>query len=197
MDEILMQSVIEKVGGQEKKISDMQAAINKISDVFGQIESLKGEVQQLNLSVSNLAFPIRDMKDLSKSMADLRNQLGRPITNTVEQYHYFPKIFWLTIVFFAALIIVGVGWFMTGATLSDYKANDTKYRYLKLYNNKSLQELLFVTDSLYRTDPEMRDSVIQKEEEKRKIFELLQEANSMEKEAEELKRKARGQNIAR
>ena len=183
MDEILMQSVIEKVDGHEKRISETQTAINKMSNVSEQIESMKDAVEKLNSSVNNISFPVRDMKDL-------RSQLSRPVTNTVEHHHHFPKILWLASGLFLGLAIVCTGWYMTGTSMKEYKASDTKYRYLKLNSNKSLQDLLSFTDSLYRTDPDMRDSVIQKEEENRKILELLQKADNMEKEAEKLKRKA-------
>jgi len=183
MDEILMQSVIEKVDGHEKRISETQMAINKMSDVSEQIESLKGAVDKLNSSVDNISFPVREMKDL-------RSQLSRPVTNTVEHHHHFPKILWLAIGLFLALAVVCTGWYMTATAVKEYKANDTKYRYLRLNSNRSLQGLLFFTDSLYRVDQGMRDSVIQKEEENRRVFELLQKAKDKEEEAEELKRKA-------
>ena len=81
---------------------------------------------------------------------------------------------------------------MTGTALKEYKANDTKYRFLKLYGNNSLKVTLFSTDSLYRIYPGMRDSIVQKENENRDRFEMLQKADNEENEAKELRKKAKG-----
>ena len=59
-------------------------------------------------------------------------------------------------------------------------------------SNKSLLELLSRTDSIYRADADLRDSVILPQEENLQVFEMLQKASSMEREAKELKRKASG-----
>lgn len=63
---------------------------------------------------------------------------------------------------------------MTASKLDEYEASDTKYRYLKLYNNDFLRQLLFTTDSLYRIDKGLRDSVEYREEAIRQRIELLQ-----------------------
>ncbi len=70
-------------------------------------------------------------------------------------------------------------------------AKDTKYRYLKLINNRNLQVVLNLTDSLYLSHNDMRDSVIQTEEKNEQKLKLLHEAIEKQKEADELRRKAK------
>lgn len=191
MDDILAKSIIEKVEGHENKIAEIEAAIKNLPGNTEVIELIKRAVESMKEIVKENSFLIREMRELSRSVTEYRKQLSQPVQNTVQTYHHFPKIIWLSIGLFLALAIVSVGWYMTGTTVDEYKANDTKYRYLKLYGNISLKETLFITDSLHRAIVGMRDSVIQKEEENRQVFELLQEAKRKEKEAEELKRKAK------
>jgi len=190
MEGIFMKSVIETLEAQENKIAEIEAAIKNLPDNTLGVKEIKNVLESINEIVEGISFPIQEMRELSRSIADLRLQLNQPVQNSVKHHHHFPKIAWVTVVFFLALTIVCPGWYATGTALKKYKANDTKYRYLKLYGNNSLKETLFVTDSLHRIYPDMRDSVIQKEEENRQVFELLQEAKRKEKEAEELKRKA-------
>ena len=190
MDEILMKSVIEKVEGQGNKISDIEAALKNHSGNTMGIEDIKNAVVSIKEIAESISFPTKEMRDLSKTIVEVRDRLNRPVLNTVQHHHYIPKILWLAMGLFLALAVVCTGWYMTATSMNENKANDTKYRYLKLNRNRLLQDLLSVTDSLYRADPDMRDSVIQREEENRKILELLQKAEDMQKEAEKLKRKA-------
>ena len=192
MDDILMKSVIEKVEAQENKIGEIEAGIKNIPDNTVGIADVKNAVKSIKEIAESISFPIQEMRELSKAIIEVRDRLNRPVTSTVQHHHYIPKIIWLCIVLFVSLAVVCTGWYMTANTLTEYKANDTKYRYLKLNSNKSLLDLLYRTDSLFRTDAGLRDSVIQQEEENQRIFEMLQKANNMEREAEELKRKATG-----
>jgi hypothetical protein len=90
---------------------------------------------------------------------------------------------------FIILCLVLAGWYMTGEKLEQYRASDTKYRYLKIYENKSLRELLFLTDSLYLREPKMRDSVLERERQIVKNLEMMQRAAEMEAKAKELRKK--------
>lgn len=192
MDDILMKSVIEKVEAQENKIGEIEAAIKNIPDNTVGIADVKNAVKSIKEIAESISFQIQEMRELSKAIIEVRDRLNRPVTSTVQHHHYIPKIIWLCIVLFVSLAVVCTGWYMTANTLTEYKANDTKYRYLKLNSSKSLLDLLYRTDSLFSTDAGLRDSVIQQEEENQRIFEMLQKANNMEREAEELKRKATG-----
>lgn len=81
---------------------------------------------------------------------------------------------------------------MTAGKLNLYKANDTKYRYLKLQDNRTLNTWLSLTDSLDLMDANMRNTVIAKEDENRRNYEIMQNALKMENEAKELKQKING-----
>jgi hypothetical protein len=192
MEDILMKSVIEKLEAQENKIAEIEVAIKNLpSNTLG-VEEIKNVLESIKEIVEGISFPIQEMRELSRSVTECRKQLSLPVQNSVQHHHHFPKIAWLTAVFFVALLIVCPGWYMTGTASKAYKANDTKYRYLKLNPNRALMQLLFYTDSLYRMDPNMRDSVIQKEEDINRLFVLEREAESMKKETEKLKRKVKG-----
>lgn len=191
MDDILAKSIIEKVESQEGKVDDMETAIRKLSGSAEEIELLKREVGTIKALAEGISFPIQEMRELSSSLRECRMQLTLPIQKNVQHHHHFPKVIWATVGLFLALATVCVGWYTTGTSLNEYKANDTKYRYLKVFGSNSLKEILFETDSLYRVEAGLRDRVNEKEEENQRIFELLQEAKNKETEAEELRQKAK------
>lgn len=190
MDDILAKSIIEKVETQESKVGELETAIRKLSGSAEEIELLKREVGSMKEIAKGISFPIQEMRELSSSLKECRMQLTLPIEKNVQHHHHFPKVIWATIGLFLGLAAVCAGWYTTGTSLKEYKANDTKYRYLKVFGSNSLKEILFDTDSLYRAEAGLRDRVIEKEEENQRIFELLQEAKNKETEAEELKQKA-------
>lgn len=191
MNDILATSIIEKVEAQGNKIAEIEAALKNLPGNIPGIEEIKNILESIKGIVESIYFPVQEMKELSKNVTEYRKQLSQPVHNSVRHHHHFPKIAWITAVFFVALLIVCPGWYMTETALKAYKANDTKYRYLKLNPNKALMQLLFYIDSIYRLDPDMRDSVIQKEEDISRLFVLEREAESMKKETEELKRKVK------
>lgn len=88
------------------------------------------------------------------------------------------------------LCLVSMGWYNTYDNLDLYKANDIKYKYLKLEASPGLRKWMNLVDGLYMTDAKMRDGVIAKEEQTQQDFEMMQKAKQMENEARELKKKA-------
>lgn len=73
-----------------------------------------------------------------------------------------------------------------------YKANDTKYRYVKLNGWPSLNKWLGQIDSSYIVYGNMRNAVIAREELNQKNFKMMQKSMQLEKKAKELKQKVNG-----
>ena len=81
--------------------------------------------------------------------------------------------------------------YITAGKLNNFIANDTKYRQLRLDTaHKNLQLYLDHLDSLYKIQPDMREKVLETEEEYRRNFERLQKAERLKTEAENLEKAA-------
>ncbi len=189
MSEILLKTIVEKADAQEKKITEMQGTLKNVPGHSEEIRRVKTEVAELKTTVKNISFPIGAMQELSDRLAESARLLRHPVINKVLHHHHVPKIIWIAAGLFIILSLACLGWYMTADKLSEFKANDTKYRYLKLNNNQSLQQLLHITDSLYRVDKNLRDSVQQREETIREQFELQQRIIEKEREVSRLKEK--------
>lgn len=91
---------------------------------------------------------------------------------------------------FLLLALAVSGLYVNHQKLRQYIANDTKYRNLKLIENKDLEILLHSEDSIYLANPDMRKQVLEKEAERERKLELLREAREKQQEAENLRKRA-------
>jgi hypothetical protein len=189
MDEPLLASLIDKVDAQDRKIEDLNKKVDQppaYQDIFNFIEM---RFEGLQRDVREISFPKKDMLELSGSLATCIELFKRPVEQKIIQRHHVPNIIWITAALFVLLSLATTGWFTTYNNLELYKGSDTKYRYLKLKSDKGLNMLLNFIDSVYVANPNMREFVIAKEEQKQRDFEINQRVLQMENEVRELKRK--------
>lgn len=189
MSEILLNTIVEKVNAQEKKISDMQPALKDVPRNTAEIERVKKEMQEIKTSIQDISFPVKEMQELSDQLEESIRLLRQPVTDKVLHHHYVPKVIWIATGLFIVLALVCAGWYATANKLDQYKENDIKYRYLKVNNSPPLRQLLNITDSLYRNDENFRSYVIQVEEDFMKRIELEQSIIERENEITRLKEK--------
>lgn len=153
---------------------------------------IENAAEKITIMVQGTSLPVNELREQLAQMQKNRLLSESPIPQKIVHHHYVPKIIWLAAGLFVAVALVAAGWYMTAGKLDGYIASDTKYRYLKLdTGNIYLQKLLYRVDSLSRNNVSMRDAVVNKEQEYRKNFELLQKASQMNTEAENLKADAK------
>lgn len=196
MNEILIDTLIDKVDAHEKKIEGHDIKINGVVEkVEGLMEftemltAILNTVETTKADIHRLSFPENELRNFAASLVTHTALLKQPVKKEIIHHHHFSKIIWIAVGLFLVVCLVSTGWYITSDKLDLYKANDTKYRYLKLENNKSLLTILQKTDSLYQADNQLRQRVIAKEEENQRNLEMLQRALRMEAEAKELKQK--------
>jgi hypothetical protein len=126
--------------------------------MLDQCDNLK-KVYKKKLERENQSLSTNCSESLKYSVAILR----QPVSNKIIHHHHIPKIILISAGLFILLCCCTVGWHFTAENLEKYKASDTKFRYLKLYNNNSVRQLLDFADSVYMNNSHMRDSAIQQE----------------------------------
>jgi len=117
-----------------------------------------------------------------------------PRTDNLIHHHHLSKVIFIVIVLVIVLAVLGMGWYNTADSLKKYKEADTKYRFLKLQESRSIQQLLITTDSLYYRIPALRDSVLRQEQLKNDRLQMLRLATEQEQSARELRKKASKRN---
>lgn len=189
MNEVLLSSLIDKVDEQDRRIEDIKKKVEQMPVYEEVLNRLETGIEGLRTEVHKISFPESAMFELSERLATSIELLKHPVEKKIVHHHHIKNFIWIAAVLFLALCLVSTGWFITYNNLQHFKANDTKYRYLKLISNVSLTKQLRFIDSICEADPEMREFVIAKEEQNQKDFETMQKALQMEKNAKELRKK--------
>lgn len=113
MNEILINSVIEKLNAQEITIKEMQEIVQKVAGHPDEIEIIQKEQVRLGTILKSISFPTKEMSDLSIKLTSVYDQLKKPIETKVENrhHHHFPKVIWFSIFLIICLAIAFTGWF--------------------------------------------------------------------------------------
>jgi hypothetical protein len=188
MSEVLLNSMIDKLDTQDRRINELAEKLEHFSRQEQVLNLVDSKVDAVKSLVEKISFPEEDMRELSGNIVTSVALLKQPMQQKIIHHHHAAKIIWVTAALFLVVCLVSSGWFITANNLNAYKANDTKYRYLKLQANQSLSSILSTTDSLYEKDGKMREAILAKEEQNERDFKMLQRAMQMEKEAKELKK---------
>ena len=191
MDDILKTTLIDTVDSHTKKIDKIEETVKNIPDHSADIQQVKKELTQLETVVQNKNFPIKEMEDLTFRLKEAVALFNQPVTNNVLHHHYVPKIVLIAAGLFLTVCFLSTGWYMTADKLNLYKANDTKYRYLRSYGTKAVQQLLNFTDSLFIVTPKLREAVLQREQKIQDSIETMLRANDMEQQAIELRKRVK------
>ncbi|MHA4811004.1 hypothetical protein ACX0G9_23045 [Flavitalea flava] len=205
--EVFMELLVKKQEQQDHTIQDQGQKITGIRELINDIPNYSEDIRRISTgqkdiktALDKLQFPTGNLQEFSNKLTVGINLLRQPVAATTIHQHHVPKIMWISAGLFLALCLACSGWLMTASKLDQYKANDTKYRYLKLKSNPALLEALSQLDSLYRSPFALKDSVIQGEEDVQKEIELNRrlkqkqgegEALNEERKAMENKNKAR------
>jgi hypothetical protein len=139
------------------------------------MKELKSGMTDLRTAVTSLQFPAEKIQEFSRKLTLAIDLLGQPVENKVQHHHHVPKIIWVAAGLFITLCLTCSGWYMTAAKLDQYRAADTKYRYLYLEGDSNMRQILYSVDSLYRSGFAMRDSVIQWDADLQRASELNQQ----------------------
>jgi hypothetical protein len=190
MSDVLLTSMIEIMDAHERKMEELSAKVNAIVDYTETLDVIVNSADEIKTHLQKTSFPEREMDILCGYLASAIALLKQPVTQKVIHEHHASTILWATIVLFIVECVTVVGWYRAEDSLALYRANDTKYRYLKLNANQSLYKALTSVDSLYIKDEKMREHVLATEERNEKAFQLMQQAIQMEKEARQLKQQA-------
>jgi len=185
--DVMMNSVVTKV---EKEIEKNQEQAKKLSKLEGEFKALADHSKEWR----DIKMSIQELMTISKGHNDIMQKLGRfsvhldlvisllrhPTESKVQHHHHFPKIAWITAGLFLAFCLVCAGWYMTAHDADQYRANDIKYRELKLEEDSAFQNRLWQLDSIYQADAEKLERAVKEMESlRRKSLELTDQLQAV------------------
>lgn len=194
----IIQELLSQVLDQQNKTNNLLGNMEKsVQELKEQSAAVNLPEQQIQLPFFREALPDELQKtqsglaETNLLIASLKERLKQPVKQQVKHQHCLDKGFIIAGILFA--ILVGQLYFLLQVygRLADYKANDIKYRMLKLSNSPALLRVLNDNDSIYLLNKDkIEQAVKMKEHEKEEQLEALRVADEKEKEAKEWRHKA-------
>lgn len=154
-------------------------------------DEMKSVTQKIERILRDGQIPVSEWKRFASKLGETYNLLETPAPVKILHQHHVPKLLWITAGLFLLLSLGLAGWYVQHKKLDGFIANDTKYRSMRLdTSNIRLQYYLDKLDSIYKTTPDLREKVIEKEERYKLNHDRRQRASRLRLEAEELDKKA-------
>jgi hypothetical protein len=133
------------------------------------------------LNTPQAKFPEEKMQELNKRLDNVLATLQHPPKSEVRHIYHFPAILWAATGLFLSLCLVSTGWFMTGQRAEQFRENDFKYRYLKVFLDSPATEYLLRLDSTYTANPDsFKNAVLNRERLREQRLELLDQIHSVD-----------------
>lgn len=179
--------VTNKIQKQAEQISTIEKKLETIQGTSSVLLEIKKQLTEIKVAIVAIKFPTKQMEELSGNIATGVALLKQPVENKVIHHHHIPTIILVAAALFIILSLVCCGWYNTAQKLDIHRANDFKYRHLRLENNYTLRRLLIYTDSLYQNHPSFEETVLQREDSVRNMIQM--QVDAKEAEVKELKKK--------
>jgi hypothetical protein len=188
MSEILLDSLVRSVETLEKKTDKIQDQVNGLPDhsefhknMADRLGAAENDIKELP---GKIFMPLPEILGLTHELQVHSRLLSTPLKQEVRHEHHITKPIIVCIVL--SLVVIGLLFleYFTWFEADQHKANDLKYRYLRVFEDSQGLSTLRKIDSEYSADPAaFRDQVVKQE----KIdLEKLEDYRQMEKNQEEI-----------
>lgn len=121
-----------KIGIQENQINELNEKETRIPDNAEAVSEFKTVLEEIREDIKLLSFPEKEVRHLSARLETTMLILKQPVKKEIMHRYHADKTIWIAAALFLLACLVSAGWYNTYKNLEIYKANDTKYRYIKL-----------------------------------------------------------------
>lgn len=188
MSEQLLEAILEKIESFELLLKVTDNGKEEIKQIKSELTLLRKEINNLP---TQLQLDSGKLNEVVSAINKLQLQLNIAVRNQIEHKHHLHKGIWIAVGLFVGCFLLGWGWLNAHQEKEQFKANDMKYRSLKISGNKNVLNLCKYTDSLYLKDRVGFSNRVEQEEQRLiEQAELLRLAGEKEKEAKTLKEQA-------
>jgi hypothetical protein len=189
MSELLIDSLVGSVESLQKKSDEIEEKFRGLPDhsepiktIHNRLEAAEKDIKEMPAKIS---MPLPEILALKQALQLHSRLLSAPMKQEVRHEHHINKsvivIIVLSLIVIGLLFLIYYAWF----TADQYKDNDIKYRYLRVFEDSQGLKVLRKIDSEYCADPAtFRQQVIHQEKTDLEKFEDYQQ---MQKNQEEIK----------
>jgi hypothetical protein len=176
---------------QDKKIAAIEEKIKDFPSNFELMVDLSANIGGLRTDIQGILLLPEKLEQFSKPLELATNLFRQPREAKVIHHHHVPKLIWIAGGLFLGFCVVFAGWYVTASKLDNFIVNDTKYRKLRVDTaQRGLQLYLDHLDSLFKVETDMRENVLETEEQFRVNFERLHKAERLKRDADDLEKAA-------
>lgn len=179
MLEIVLTELLEE---QKKETITNAEMVSVVKRVFEKLELMEQLIQPKDGPgvLERLRAIQIACQDRSKKSALLPAQTTQ-VQTVIKHHFYFKTSAVIATSFFIVIIILSMLYLGKRKELNTHRANDIKYRHLKLNSSPNLRKILRLADSLYLFDPDsMREKVIWMERQQQEQLELSGKARKQD-----------------
>ncbi len=145
--EFILRDIIDDLKSLKANNIDLQNSSVNIIDRISAFEKLLKEQKQHPGTTINTKS-VEEV--IYNKFQHLENFIAaKTLNKRIEHKHHLHKGLFISVILTVLCIFLSFGCYKSYDTIKQLKANDIKYRALKVVGNKSLLELLHHTDSLY------------------------------------------------
>ena len=181
MDNFLIDTVIEKVAGHEKRLdknemmlTELEENVSGLSDQSSNLKKLAELVGQVQDRMNKILWPVEKMNELTLRLKLNNNLLSNPVKTKQTIVHTAAKLAWVVVLLSIIVVSLVIGLFEIANKLDGCKTNDLLWRYVKVTNKGQNLEYLQSVEKLHLKDPEkMKSFVIEGELYQKQLIEAV------------------------
>ena len=171
MDELIIDTIIDKVNAGEKRldaneklIADMDKKLYGSKDQSANQKQILELIKQLQEGMKEVKWPVKEIAEMSFRLRQNNDFLANPKKTKQVVFHTAGKLAWIITGLFIVIISLVIQLLNISNNLDQYKMNDLMWRYIKLSNNSQNLEYLQSVERMYLTSPEKMKILVEKEE---------------------------------
>lgn len=183
MDDLILESVIDKLDTQEIRVNEQHKLLleigEKSTEAFRRAEAIPTVLNLLNAlqnQINHLHYPETQMQEMKAALQNSAVILRQPVKEKMIHIHTAGKIIWVVIALFCLVCFMGLGWYNTFVKLEEYEAHDINWRYVKIMTSERGLKYLQKVETDYQTNPQKMQQLVTQEE-----LKLRQQADARQK----------------
>ena len=186
--DILMETILEKIDQQDKNSQTQEKRLNVAETTLADVPAITKDLDEIRSEVRSMTefdkrVKITDgkLQELSRRLDNVLNILSQPQKTEIHHHHHVPLTLWITASLFFLLCLVSTGWLFTSQKLDQFRANDIKYRYLKVSVDSTATTYLLHLDSAFVANPDsLQNLVTTNERLRQRRLELLGQIHTVD-----------------
>lgn len=192
MSEIVLQTIVDKLEAIEIVLLKQQTITIDDEARQAMLNELKAFRNELNMISADVKISNERANEIWLRLDSYILKRDERVKANVIYHLHLHKSLWVSLALFICSVLLLMGWINTYNSKKQFEANDIKYRALKIKAGKNLVRIFYYMDSSYNINPDsVRTATIRHEGRLAEQIKLLHLAGEKEREAEELKEKAR------